>query len=109
MSPWAGTKRSSPARCKPRHNRLCWLSRKRTGKWACIQRLKAKDTGSTPLVKRTPMAVEIDCRALTNRVNRGEVWTWNGAMPATRPLCKARQSFLYVSAELTRLALGALA
>jgi hypothetical protein len=46
---------------------------KTVGKRAYIRRCKTRETKSIPLVKRIPMALEIDCRALTNRVSRGQV------------------------------------
>jgi hypothetical protein len=55
-------------RFSPRQNRLCWLSQKRPEKRSHIQRSKAKETESIPLVKCPRMALEIDRRDLTNRV-----------------------------------------
>jgi hypothetical protein len=43
---------------------------KRAAKWAYIRRLEAGATETMPLVPRTPMALEIACCALTNRVTR---------------------------------------
>jgi hypothetical protein len=40
---------------------------------SCIRRLEAKETEAIPLVKRTPLALDIDCRDLTTRVRSDEV------------------------------------
>ena len=37
--------------------------------------MKAKETADIPLVTRTPIALGIDRRDLTNSVCRGAVWT----------------------------------
>ncbi len=52
-----------------RHEWLCWLSQKRADTQPCIQRLKARETEVIPLVKRPPVALEIDGRDLTNGGN----------------------------------------
>jgi hypothetical protein len=48
--------------------RLYWLIQKCAEKLAYIRRLNASETEPIPLAKRPPMALEIDCRTLTNRV-----------------------------------------
>jgi hypothetical protein len=53
---------------KPGQDRLCWLIQKRSEKRACIRHSKARETEAMPLVTRTPMALEMDGCALTNRV-----------------------------------------
>src|SRR5262245_16021131 len=58
---------------------------KRAGKRTHTRRLKARETKYMPLETLTPMALEIDRRELTNRVNRDEVW-------ARYPLWCVRQS-----------------
>jgi hypothetical protein len=50
------------------HGRLCWLTQKRAEKWADTQRSKARETEPMSLVTRTPLALEISHRDLTNRV-----------------------------------------
>jgi hypothetical protein len=47
---------------------LCWLSQNRVDKRSCIERLKAHKITCIPLVTLIPIALEIDCRDLTNRV-----------------------------------------
>jgi hypothetical protein len=42
--------------------------KKGMGKRSSIRCLKARETESMPLVTRTPMALEVDRRELTNRV-----------------------------------------
>ena len=49
------------------------VNSKRAEKRSCIQRSKARKTEPLPLVKRTPVALEVDCRDLTNRVSCGHV------------------------------------
>jgi hypothetical protein len=49
---------------KPGHDRLRWLSQKRAEKRSCIRRSKARESEAMPLVKRTPMALEMDGCAL---------------------------------------------
>src|SRR5919106_3942365 len=53
----------------PRHNRLCWVIQKCAEELAYIRRVNASETEPIPLAKRPPMALEIDCCTLTNRVN----------------------------------------
>jgi hypothetical protein len=48
-------------------------------KRAYIRRLKARETETMPLVPRTPMALEIACCALTNRVTTSFTSMWNEA------------------------------
>jgi hypothetical protein len=48
------------------------VTSKRAEKWSRILRLKARETEAMPLVTRTPMALEIGRRALTNRVKSDE-------------------------------------
>ena len=68
--------------CQPKHghDRICWLSRKSLEKRPCTRCLKA-ETGYIPLVKLTPMALEIDHRDLPNRVGRGHVCTTHAQTP----------------------------
>jgi hypothetical protein len=54
---------------KPGHHRRCWLSQKLLEKRSCIRRLKAREILAMPLVIRTPMALETDCRDFTNRAS----------------------------------------
>jgi hypothetical protein len=53
---------------KPRHDRVCWLTQKRAEKRADTQRSKVRETKPISLVTRTPLALEIGHRDLTNRV-----------------------------------------
>jgi hypothetical protein len=50
------------------HDRLCWLSQKRSEKRSCIRHLKTNKTVDIPLVTRRPRSLKIDHRDLTNRV-----------------------------------------
>ena len=68
LSPVATTLRLS----KPGQHRLCWVSQKRAGKRVYTRRLKDSETKYMPLETLTPMALEIDRRALTNSVGRDE-------------------------------------
>jgi len=58
---------------RPGQDRLCWFIQKRAEQESCIRRLQARETTCIPLVKRTPIALEIDCRAFTNRVTTDSV------------------------------------
>src|SRR5919106_3012628 len=63
----------------PRHNRLCWVIQKCAEELAYIRRVNASETEPIPLAKRPPMALEIDCCTLTNRVNYDAVCTTSGS------------------------------
>jgi hypothetical protein len=62
---------------KPGQKRLCWLSQKCAGKRFCIRCLEARETEDIPLVKLTPMVLEMGHYDLANRVRRSftSVWT----------------------------------
>jgi hypothetical protein len=53
--------------CKPRHNRLCWLIQKQAEKQSRRRRLKPRETEYIPLLKLTPMALDINRRELSHR------------------------------------------
>jgi hypothetical protein len=57
-----------PHPCKPGHDRLCWLIQKCVEKQSHIRCFEVRETKYIRLEKLTPMALEIDRRALTNRV-----------------------------------------
>jgi hypothetical protein len=65
VSPWLTS--------KPGQHRLCWFTPKRAEKWSCIQWLKVSEIESISLVTRTPRALEIEPRGLTNSVGLGHV------------------------------------
>jgi hypothetical protein len=60
---------------RPRHDRLCGVSRKRAETRSCIERLKDRDSEPMPLVTRTPRAWEIAPRDFTHRVKYGVACT----------------------------------
>jgi hypothetical protein len=68
------------------HDRLCWLIQKRSEKRACIRHSKARETEAMPLVTRTPMALEMDGCALTNRVTTPFTLVGNSADSPAPPL-----------------------
>jgi hypothetical protein len=55
------------------HDGLCWLNQKCADKRPRLERLADRDTAYIPLVTRTPLALEVDRRDLTNRVGPGHV------------------------------------
>ena len=55
------------------HMRLCWFMPKHSAKRSRIRRLKPRNIKEMPLVKLTPIMLEIHRRELTNRVGRGGV------------------------------------
>jgi hypothetical protein len=61
------------SRCKHGHDRRCRSTQKRAEQQADTQRSKARRTEPMSLVTRTPLALEIGHRALTNRVSPGHV------------------------------------
>jgi hypothetical protein len=70
------------------HDRLCWVSQKCAEKRSCTWCLKGRETGAMPLEKLTSMALEIDRRALTNRVTTSFTLVGNSAdspEPLLRP------------------------
>jgi hypothetical protein len=61
------------ARSRPRRTLL--VTSKSLDKRSCPLHLKARETEYIPLVKLTPMVLEIDHRDLPNSVGRGHVCT----------------------------------
>jgi peptidoglycan/LPS O-acetylase OafA/YrhL len=54
---------------------------KRVDNQVCVRRLKARETASISLVKRTRLVLEIGHRELTNSVCRGTVWADRSTVP----------------------------
>jgi hypothetical protein len=65
-----GHQRYASARVAAKHgqDRLCWFIQKSLDKRSCLLHLKARETEYIPLVKLTPLVLEIDHRDLPNRV-----------------------------------------
>jgi hypothetical protein len=63
---------------KARQSRRCWLTQKRAKKRSCIERLQGRAIADILLLKRTPMALEMNGCDLPNSDSRGHVQSTSG-------------------------------